>query len=154
MTIRQRPAMPEQPVVPETEPVASWAGEQPAPTRSYLPWSRHPPDTPQAVSIIGFALGCLFLFGVNQALDLDSWAGRTEQGLWSALRSAPLGAYWACLAIFHMSEYLTTAIYNPAKVHVGCSCRIPFFWPCSSFEDSLLAAQWHAVPHGAPGWHD
>jgi len=88
---------------------------------SYWPWSRHPPDTPQAVSIIGFLLGALFVFGLSQAVRLipEALHDPGPTGLWKALHSPLLGAYLAALAIFHMSEYLTTAIWNPSRVKVG-----------------------------------
>lgn len=67
-------------------------------------------------------LGVLFTLGASTARYLPTviWSQHTASSLLDALRSPVLGVYAACMALFHMSEYLTTAIYNPSEVKVGC----------------------------------
>lgn len=102
--------------------VASWTQLQPQLVESYAPWSRNAPNRPQAVSVIGFGLGVLFTLGLSTARGLPSAivSGKAASSFSEALQSPLLGTYAASMAVFHMSEYLTTAIYNPTQVKVGC----------------------------------
>ena len=102
-------------------PVVDWS-TAPASAPSF--WSRNPPDTPEYVSILGFLLGALFVLGLSTGVHLpqvfQSRSDATAISLWQACKSPQLGLYFASLAVYHMMEYLTTAIYNPEKVKVGC----------------------------------
>lgn len=107
---------------PEQPTVTSWTQLKPQTVESYAPWSRNAPNRPQAVSVIGFGLGVLFTLGLISGRHLPSavFNSTAASNLVEALQSPLLGAYAASMAVFHMSEYLTTAIYNPTQVKVGC----------------------------------
>ncbi|KAL7009901.1 farnesyl cysteine-carboxyl methyltransferase [Cystobasidiomycetes sp. EMM_F5] len=79
-------------------------------------------NTQQNAVCVAFILGAVFAvslrnvgqFASNDTLLADQWQGR----LYGALQNPRLGVYVALLVVFHMSEYLTTAIWNPQKATV------------------------------------
>lgn len=113
--------MPSEHTSHEKQPIKDW--ESPVPSKPSF-WSRHPPDTPELVSVIGFSLGVVFVLGLINGvriLDVLRQEGSKQDGIWQAVQSPQLGLYLSLWAVFHMSEYLTTAIYNPTQVKVGCA---------------------------------
>lgn len=73
------------------------------------------PNTPLAVSIISALLGgllasslALALGPLLQHLGSDGWAWARPQ----------LGVYLACMGLFHLCEFWTTAGWNPQKLSV------------------------------------
>lgn len=120
--VRQRRPATAMSTTEEKKPIKSWDSpeEVPASKRSF--WSRTPPDTPELVSIVGFSLGVLFTIGLSTGIKIPSslWTQEARGGWSQVLHGPQLGLYLAFWALFHMSEYLTTAIYNPTQVKLGC----------------------------------
>lgn len=114
-----------QPERQEQPSATSWAQLQPQTVESYAPWSRNAPNRPQAVSFIGFSLGILFTLGLSLARSLPCALAEPQASvsLFQALQHPVFGCYMVSMSVFHMSEYLTTAIYNPTQVKVGCKRR-------------------------------
>lgn len=85
-----------------------------------LPEARHYqlrgglPNTPLSVSLISALLGGL-LFG-SLALAAGPWLVQASQG-WSWARPQ-LGVYMACMGLFHLCEFWTTAGWNAQKLSV------------------------------------
>lgn len=80
-------------------------------------------NTPQNTACIAFILGAVFAFGLSNVRSLLETQKRPDGRLArfiAALLGPRLGVYIACLVIFHMMEFLTTAIWNPKKVEVRC----------------------------------
>lgn len=84
-------------------------------------------NTPQNAVCIAFLMGAIFALGlvnVDRLFSKPEYLLSTPRGTWSrflaALRTPKLGAYVAALVVFHLAEYLTTAIWNPSKVEVKC----------------------------------
>lgn len=83
-------------------------------------------DTKQNIACIAFLLGVTLALGLSHAdslfssIDEPAIAGRLER-LVGAIKSPRLGIYVAMLVVFHMAEFLTTAIYNPNKANVRCT---------------------------------
>jgi protein-S-isoprenylcysteine O-methyltransferase len=85
-------------------------------------------DTRQNVACIAFLLGCTFTLAVSNGIKLFSEGETilsvqdlsTRERLWNTLTGPRFGIYIALLVVFHMSEFLTTAIYNPGKASVRC----------------------------------
>jgi len=78
-------------------------------------------DTPQNTVCVAFLLGCVFTIALTLALTGSSAAGADGYGrrtLVQALTSPRLGAYVTVIVTFHMLEYLTTAIWNPARITI------------------------------------
>lgn len=119
---RQRRPQPAMSTTEEKKPIKSWDSPEEVPVSKRSFWSRTPPDTPELVSIVGFCLGVLFTVGLSTGIKLPFvLLAQEERGGWSqVLHSPQLGLYLAFWALFHMCEYLTTAIYNPTQVKLGC----------------------------------
>ena len=67
-------------------------------------------------------LGAVFSwFGRNALGFLGALSSDGSGSLAAALSSPILGAYLAAWAVFHLAEYLVTAIYNPEKAGVDCA---------------------------------
>jgi len=80
-------------------------------------------NTPQNTACIAFILGAVFAFGLSNIRSLLEAQKRPDGRLarfLGALLGPRLGVYIACLVIFHMMEFLTTAMWNPKKVEVRC----------------------------------
>lgn len=82
-------------------------------------------DTKQNAVCIAFLLGVTFTLGLSNAGKLFSSgdvvsSGSARQRFVAAIKSPRLGIYVAMLVVFHMAEFLTTAIYNPNKANVRC----------------------------------
>jgi hypothetical protein len=82
-------------------------------------------DTRQNAVCIAFLLGVAFTLGLVNAASLfgssSQEIARSAAGRFvHAVRSPRLGIYVAMLVVFHMAEFLTTAIYNPSKANVRC----------------------------------
>jgi hypothetical protein len=72
------------------------------------------PNSPLSVSVISALLGGL-LFGFL-ALAAGPWLGQLGQG-WTWARPQ-LGVYLACMGLFHLCEFWTTAGWNAQKLSV------------------------------------
>jgi hypothetical protein len=116
-----------------TAATAEASGHGAAPAEDRKPFKPQYPltswaDTRQNVACIAFILGCVFTFAVSNGIKLfsDSEALPSVQDLttkerfWNTLIGPRFGIYIALLVVFHMSEFLTTAIYNPSKASVRC----------------------------------
>jgi len=86
-------------------------------------------DTKQNIACIGFVLGCAFTLAISNGVKLLSSEGQdvfemqdlsTKERFWNTVTGPKLGIYIALLVLFHMMEFLTTAIYNPSKATVRC----------------------------------
>lgn len=114
-------------------------------------------DTKQNTACIAFLLGCIFIIGINNGrflLTSDTVASQhqedsyklselptTSERLWNAITSPRLGIYIAFLVVFHMMEFLTTAIWNPTKVTNRCEQFRQLFLchvMCDTYFDTLL----------------
>ena len=92
-------------------------------------------DTRQNAVCIAFLLGATFALGLVNAGSLFSSVNATaaslkgeaastaSERLIAAIKSPRLGIYVVFLVVFHMAEFLTTAMYNPAKATVKCECQ-------------------------------
>ena len=58
--------------------------------------------------------------GTGHCVDGTAVATSAAGRFVHAVRSPRLGIYVAMLVVFHMAEFLTTAIYNPSKANVRC----------------------------------
>lgn len=105
-------------------------------------------DTRQNAVCIAFLLGCVFTASLSSAaglyklIETASWEEYQARFI-GALQSPRLGIYVALLVIFHMSEFLTTAIYNPRKATVRCECR------AYGLHDYIIH-DLPSLPHGRP----
>lgn len=86
-------------------------------------------DTRQNVACIAFVLGCVFTLALSNGVKLFSEADNhsilvqslsAKERFWNTITGPRLGIYIAMLVVFHMMEFLTTAIYNPSKASVRC----------------------------------
>jgi hypothetical protein len=71
-------------------------------------------DAPRAV-LVSFALGALFAGSCLGALLLFIDYNDHYGQLWSLL------AYFACLSVFHLLEFVMTGIFHPKKLSVDCT---------------------------------
>ena len=100
-------AQPKKPVKP-IYPLASWA------------------DTHQNTVCIAFLMGSVFTLALSNLSSLFTQSTPREalESSWARLvvatQSPRLGIYVAALVVFHLMEYLVTAIWNPSKVSVKC----------------------------------
>lgn len=70
-------------------------------------------DLPHYISLVSFALGAVFAFGIITGLFIQTT-------YWAFL------LYIASLACFHELEYLMTAIYNPRTTDINCNSDIAY----------------------------
>jgi hypothetical protein len=106
----------------EDEATATSTGEPKKPFKPEWPllsWA----DTKQNISAISFVLGCVFALamstGIKAFSQIEVPAERKDR-FWAAITGPRLGVYVALLVVFHMLEFLVTAIYNPKKVTARC----------------------------------
>lgn len=115
-------------VTTEAEPSSHAVPSESKPFKPEYPltsWS----DTKQNIVCIAFILGCVFTLAINNGIKIF-WEGNdkvlniqdltTKERFWNTLTGPRLGIYIALLVVFHMMEFLTTAIYNPNKANVRC----------------------------------
>lgn len=76
-------------------------------------------NTPQNVACISFLLGSVFALGVR-ALLLGPMQS-VDHRIVEVLSGPKLGGYAASWAVFHLLEYVVTAIWNPTRVTVSCA---------------------------------
>lgn len=88
-------------------------------------------DTPQNVACISFLLGALFCVG---SITLIFGPAASTSPILVAATQPKLGAYAACWALFHLLEYVVTAIYNPTRVKVSCASPSPTTWMRTELE--------------------
>lgn len=86
-------------------------------------------NTPQNIAVHAFALGSVFGIGIMAAsaamiMEYHYFEPRLFLNRFAILIHPAMGIYLASLAWFHMSEYLTTALYNPRKLKIDCESGI------------------------------
>lgn len=86
-------------------------------------------DTKQNIVCIAFLLGCVFTLAISNGIKifwendhtvLNAQDFTTKERFWNTFNGPRFGIYVSLLVIFHMMEFLTTAIYNPSKANVRC----------------------------------
>lgn len=98
------------------------------------------PNTILSVSIISTILGgILFTSFTLVGLSLSGWITTSSNGNlsgaeWGTWARPQLGVYFGCMALFHLSEFWTTAGWNKDRLSVdGESSQVPLFFLSSLF---------------------